>query len=178
MCLRVTCCGASSFVMISPTRMFKVTDELQRAVQFSQDEEEKIRNSTGTMNDVQEALVKQLDQLKYLAPQAAIDNLTGDTADSLAILKQAYSTFDIDGDGIITDTEVKTLLKGLGVNISQESLSDLFSRFDKDGNNALDFNEFVMMMRSMKQASRAFQCLHSPILYSCASHSRNPSEFC
>ncbi len=101
--------------------------------------------------------MKQLEQLKYLAPQVAIDNLTGDTADSLAILKQAYSTFDIDGDGIITDTEVKTLLKGLGVNVSQESLSDLFSRFDKDGNNALDFNEFIMMMRSMKQARQKIQ---------------------
>jgi Ca2+-binding EF-hand superfamily protein len=101
--------------------------------------------------------VKQLEQLKYLAPQVAIDNLTGDTADSLAILKQAYTTFDIDGDGIITDTEVKTLLKGLGVNVSQESLSDLFSRFDKDGNNALDFNEFIMMMRSMKQARQTIR---------------------
>ena len=106
---------------------------------------------------MQEALVKQLEQLKYLAPQVAIDNLTGDTADSLAILKQAYTTFDIDGDGIITDTEVKTLLKGLGVNVSQESLSDLFSRFDKDGNNALDFNEFIMMMRSMKQARQTIR---------------------
>ena len=106
---------------------------------------------------MQEALVKQLEQLKYLAPQIAIDNLTGDTADSLAILKQAYTTFDIDGDGIITDTEVKTLLKGLGVNVSQESLSDLFSRFDKDGNNDLDFNEFIMMMRSMKQARQTIR---------------------
>ena len=104
------------------------------------------------MNDVQVALLKQLEQLKYLAPQAAIDCLTGDTPDSLAILKQAYRTFDIDGNGTITDFEVQTLLKGLGVNISQESLSDLFARFDKDGNNALDFGEFVMMMRSMKQA--------------------------
>jgi Ca2+-binding EF-hand superfamily protein len=103
------------------------------------------------MSEVQDALARQLEQLKYLAPQAAIGSLTGDTPDSLAILKQAYSTFDIDGDGIITDSEVKTLLHGLGVHISHESLSDLFARFDKDGNNALDFNEFVMMMRSMKQ---------------------------
>ncbi len=130
----------------------QIRDELQAAVQFSQEEEDKVKNATGTMNDVQVALLKQLEQLKYLAPQAAIDCLTGDTPDSLAILKQAYRTFDIDGNGTITDFEVQTLLKGLGVNISQESLSDLFARFDKDGNNALDFGEFVMMMRSMKQA--------------------------
>ncbi len=123
-------------------------------MQFSQEEEDKIADAMGTMSEVQDALVKQLETLKYLTPQAAISSLTGDTADSLAILKQAYSTFDIDGDGIITSDEVKTLLKGLGVHISHESLSDLFARFDKDGNNALDFNEFVMLMRSMKQASR------------------------
>lgn len=122
-------------------------------MQFSQEEEEKITNVMGTMSEVQDALVKQLETLKYLTPQAAISSLTGDTADSLAILKQAYSTFDIDGDGVITSDEVKTLLKGLGVHISHESLSDLFARFDKDGNNALDFNEFVMLMRSMKQVS-------------------------
>ncbi len=121
-------------------------------MQFSQEDEDNVRNLTGSMNDVQEALLKQLEQLKYLAPQAAIDSLTGETADSLAILKQAYRTFDIDGDGTITDAEVRTLLQGLGVHVSQESLNDLFARFDKDGNNALDFSEFVMMMRSMKQA--------------------------
>ena len=131
----------------------QIRDELQAAVQFSQEDEDKVKSATGTMNDVQEALLKQLEQLKYLAPQDAIDNLTGDTPDSLAILKQAYRTFDIDGDGTITDSEVDTLLKGLGVSISRESLSDLFARFDKDGNNSLDFSEFVMMMRSMKQAS-------------------------
>jgi hypothetical protein len=129
----------------------QIRDELQAAVQFSQEDEDKVRNAAGTMNDVQEALLKQLEQLKYLAPQAAIESLTGETADSLAILKQAYRTFDIDGDGTITDSEVRTLLQGLGVHVSQESLNDLFARFDKDGNNALDFSEFVMMMRSMKQ---------------------------
>ncbi len=140
--------SSSSFVEM----LFQIRDELQASVQFSQEDEDKVKHATGTLNDVQEALMKQIAQLKYLAPQAAIDNLTGDAPDSLAILKQAYRTFDIDGDGTITDDEVKTLLKGLGVNISQESLSDLFARFDKDGNNALDFNEFILMMRSMKQA--------------------------
>ena len=129
----------------------QIRDELQAAVQFTQDEEDQVANAVGTMTEVQEALSKQLDQLRYLAPQLAVSSLTGDTPDSLAILKQAYSTFDIDGDGVITDSEVKTLLKGLGVHVSHESLSDLFARFDKDGNNALDFNEFIMMMRSMKQ---------------------------
>ncbi len=129
----------------------QIRDELQAAIQFSQEDEDSLANAVGTMSEVQDALAKQLEQLKYLTPQAAIGSLTGDTPDSLAILKQAYSTFDIDGDGIITDSEVKTLLQGLGVHISHDSLSDLFARFDKDGNNALDFNEFIMMMRSMKQ---------------------------
>jgi hypothetical protein len=129
---------------------------LQAAVQFSRDEEDKIRNASGSINDVQAALTKQLEQLKYLAPQAATDSLTGDTADSLAILKQAFNIFDIDGDGIITNSEFEILLKGLGVNISQESLSDLFARFDQDNNDALDFNEFVSMMRGMRQVQYVF----------------------
>jgi hypothetical protein len=61
-------------------------------VQFSQEEEEKITNAMGTMSEVQDALAKQLETLKYLTPQAAISSLTGDTADSLAILKQAYAS--------------------------------------------------------------------------------------
>ena len=100
---------------------------------------------------MQDALTKQLEQLKYLAPKVATDSLTGDTADSLAILKQAFSIFDIDGDGVITNSEFEVLLKGLGVNITQDSLSDIFARFDQDNNDALDFNEFISMMRDMRQ---------------------------
>ncbi len=124
---------------------------MQASVQFSRDEEDKINSALGNIDDVQAALTKQLEQLKYLAPQTAIDSLTGETADSLAVLKQAFSIFDIDGDGVITNSEFETLLKGLGVNISQESLSDLFARFDQDNNGSFDFNEFINMMRGMRQ---------------------------
>jgi calmodulin len=137
----------SHFSHIQP----QIRDELQAALKFFQEDESGVRSSTGSMQDVQDAMLKQLEQLKYLDSESAIDHLTGDTADSMAVLKQAYRTFDIDGSGTISNSEVQMLLRGLGVSVSHESISDLFSRFDKNGDMSLDFMEFVAMMRSMKQ---------------------------
>ena len=50
-----------------------------------------------------------------------------------AELREAFSLFDIDGDGKITTDELGTVMKSLGMNPSAEQLRDMIDEVDIDG---------------------------------------------
>ena len=47
--------------------------------------------------------------------------------------KEVFHLFDKDGDGIITAVEVKSVLKNLGYEASDEQVSAMINKVDKDG---------------------------------------------
>ena len=47
--------------------------------------------------------------------------------------KEVFHLFDKDGDGIITAVEVKSVLKNLGYDASDEQVSAMINKVDKDG---------------------------------------------
>merc|ERR1719375_927852 len=73
------------------------------------------------------------------------------TEEQIAEFKEAFSLFDIDGDGTITTKELGTVMRSLGQNPSEAELQDMINEVDEDKNGTIDFQEFlVMMSKKMK----------------------------
>lgn len=73
------------------------------------------------------------------------------TEDQIAEFKEAFSLFDKDGDGTITNKELGTVMRSLGQNPTEAELQDMVNEVDADGNGTIDFPEFLTMMaRKMK----------------------------
>mmetsp|Transcript_80551 Transcript_80551/g.93978 ORF Transcript_80551/g.93978 Transcript_80551/m.93978 type:complete len:196 (+) Transcript_80551:33-620(+) len=70
----------------------------------------------------------------------------------LSELKEAFSTFDIDGDGTIDASELAQVLRDLGQPATDTEIRDLLAVADTDDNGIIDFEEFSTMMQSTKFA--------------------------
>jgi len=65
-------------------------------------------------------------------------------------LVEAFRVFDIDGDGLISEEEVRKVMEEFGSKLSEKEISEIFevADIDKDGN--LNFSEFIGMLASNK----------------------------
>ncbi|GAB4828729.1 hypothetical protein Ancab_018397 [Ancistrocladus abbreviatus] len=61
-------------------------------------------------------------------------------------LKEAFSVYDIDGDGRITAEELQMVMKSLGDNCSIAECKKMISGVDCDGDGTINFEEFKVMM--------------------------------
>lgn len=52
----------------------------------------------------------------------------------------AFRVFDIDGDGRITDKELKLVLKELGIKMSKSDIKKMIKELDKDGNGTIEYS--------------------------------------
>jgi len=68
------------------------------------------------------------------------------TPEQLAEFKEAFSVFDKDGDGTISEKELGTVMRALGLNPTEEELTQMVREVDIDGNGEVDFDEFCEMM--------------------------------
>ena len=63
-------------------------------------------------------------------------------------LTEAFRVFDTNGDGYISEEELKQALLNLGEQLTGSELKDMIKAADKDGNGKIDYAEFVAMMRN------------------------------
>lgn len=61
-------------------------------------------------------------------------------------LREAFKMYEMDGSGRITDKSLKRMLSKLGDKRSVGECRAMISVFDLDGDGALDFDEFKVMM--------------------------------
>lgn len=74
-----------------------------------------------------------------------------DAKEILENLKDAFSVYDIDGNGSISAEELFKVLKGLGDDCTLGDCKRMISGVDSDGDGMIDFEEFkVMMMGSSR----------------------------
>ena len=69
----------------------------------------------------------------------------------IAEYKDAFEVFDTDGDGKITISELRYVMKSLITNPTEAELRDMINEVDADGNGAVDFDEFCAMMEQKKK---------------------------
>jgi len=62
-----------------------------------------------------------------------------------------FSQFDKNADGKITKKELGGYLREQGQNPSDEELEMMIKLVDVNGNNAIDFSEFLTMMAQLPQ---------------------------
>lgn len=63
-------------------------------------------------------------------------------------LKEAFENIDTDGSGRLTESELRTAFKALGIHISDEALAKTIKDADVDGDGKIDFSEFLKVWSS------------------------------
>ncbi|PAA53811.1 hypothetical protein BOX15_Mlig010210g2 [Macrostomum lignano] len=69
------------------------------------------------------------------------------TPEQVEELEEAFSLFDEDGSGDITIKELEHALRAFGFKPSDDELKKMIQEIDKDGNGAVNFDEFKQVMR-------------------------------
>ena len=72
----------------------------------------------------------------------------GETPSREAELYEAFRVFDKNGDGFITEDELRLAMLNLGERLTGEELREMIKAADVDGNGTIDYNEFVAMMQN------------------------------
>jgi calmodulin len=79
---------------------------------------------------------------------AGVDQLT---EEQISEYKEAFSRFDLNGDGSICAQELGSIMRSLGQYPTDNELKDMISEIDADGSGTVDFPEFLtMMVRKIK----------------------------
>lgn len=68
------------------------------------------------------------------------------TEEQIAEFKEAFSLFDKNGDGTISDKELGVVMRAIGQNPTEAELTDMINEVDADGNGTIDFPEFLTIM--------------------------------
>lgn len=71
---------------------------------------------------------------------------TGLTVDEVSQIKEAFDLYDEDHSGTIDTQELKKCLQGLGIEASNQTLTNMISEIDQDNNGDIDFGEFITLM--------------------------------
>ncbi|XP_064597396.1 calmodulin-A-like [Liolophura sinensis] len=64
----------------------------------------------------------------------------------IAEIKEAFKMFDKNGDGVISITELGTVLRALGQNPTNKNLEEMIKQADITQNGVIDFNEFTRLV--------------------------------
>ncbi|XP_050710450.1 troponin C, isotype gamma [Eriocheir sinensis] len=66
-------------------------------------------------------------------------------AEQINGLRKAFESFDMDNKGYITPETVGTILRMMGVKISEKNLQEVIAETDEDGSGELEFEEFCSL---------------------------------
>ncbi|KAH7101568.1 calmodulin [Auriculariales sp. MPI-PUGE-AT-0066] len=75
------------------------------------------------------------------------------TPEELVDFEAAFNSFDKDGDGVIDATDLGIMMRSFGQVVTDEQLRDVVLRLDLNGSGAIEFSEFVSMMRQRERES-------------------------
>ena len=81
------------------------------------------------------------------------------TDEERAAFKQIFDQFDVNKDGHITSSEVKTVMNKLGQNPTDEEVTEFIKTCDTDKNNTIEFSEFCRYMVDIRRQVRGVSSL-------------------
>ena len=68
------------------------------------------------------------------------------TKEQISEFREAFSMFDKDKDGSITEKELLKVMRSLGQNPTEAEMRNMINDVDIDGSGNIDFKEFLIMM--------------------------------
>ena len=75
------------------------------------------------------------------------------SADQIQEFRQAFDIIDRNGDGVITIDDLAAVMRAMGQTPTSQELQDMIKEVDADGNDNIDFTEFLALMsRQMRQS--------------------------
>jgi calmodulin len=75
------------------------------------------------------------------------------SAEQIQEFRQAFDIIDRNGDGVITVDDLATVMRAIGQSPNHGELQDMIREVDADGNDTIDFTEFLALMsRQMRQS--------------------------
>ncbi|KAK8899834.1 hypothetical protein M9Y10_002156 [Tritrichomonas musculus] len=75
------------------------------------------------------------------------------TAEQIQEFRQAFDIIDRNGDGAITTDDLAAVMRAIGQSPTANELTDMIREVDADGNDTIDFTEFLALMsRQMRQS--------------------------
>ncbi|KAH6987682.1 regulatory protein calmodulin [Ilyonectria robusta] len=69
-----------------------------------------------------------------------------DASDPEQDLREAFKVFDRDNTGTISRDELRDVMRSIGEDFTEAEIDDMMQLADKDGNNTIDYQEFVEIM--------------------------------
>ena len=63
-------------------------------------------------------------------------------------IAKSFKIFDIDGDGLITEEELKTTMDSLGEPMNEKEVKAMIAEADLDGDGKINFKEFQILMEN------------------------------
>lgn len=66
-----------------------------------------------------------------------------------SLIRLAFKVFDKDGNGYITSSEFKYFMTTMGEKLSEEEVDEIIREVDKDGDEQIDYEEFVNSFASI-----------------------------
>jgi len=67
------------------------------------------------------------------------------TEDQVGALRKAFDSFDTENSGCITVDTVSTILRMMGLKVSEKALQEIVDEVDEDGSGELEFEEFCIL---------------------------------
>ncbi|CAF4462902.1 unnamed protein product [Rotaria socialis] len=67
------------------------------------------------------------------------------------LLNEAFRIFDKDGNGFISEMEIRSVMSNLGEKLTDDELNDMIREADLDGNRQVDYAEFSALVRRLLQ---------------------------
>lgn len=65
--------------------------------------------------------------------------------------KATFDLYDINNDGHITSSELRTVMNKLGQNPTDEQINDFIKKTDTDENGTIEFNEFCSYLVKLRR---------------------------
>ncbi|OBZ85190.1 Calmodulin, partial [Choanephora cucurbitarum] len=72
-------------------------------------------------------------------------------------MKMCFSKFDKNGDGQISEAELKEVMNDLGENLSDQEIKDMMNDADTNKDGFIDFNEFAALAPKMGEEEKTKQ---------------------
>lgn len=70
---------------------------------------------------------------------------------------KAFSLFDYDKDGVISNDDMRIVLKSLGHKITDQDLDELIKSIDRNGDGKIELTEFLDIMGAKQQSIKALE---------------------